>query len=54
VETNWSELKMSKKPEFESKVISGGRITIPYDIRLIHNINPGDRVKVTLSKVEEF
>ena len=42
------------KIEFEGKVVSGGRVQIPYDIRLVHNIGKGDRLKVILEKVEEY
>jgi len=34
------------------KVIQGGRITIPTEIRELENLQEGDYVKVTIEKVE--
>jgi len=34
------------------KVIQGGRITIPQEVREIENIQEGDYVKVTIEKIE--
>jgi AbrB family looped-hinge helix DNA binding protein len=34
------------------KVIQGGRITIPLEVREVANINEGDYVKVTIEKIE--
>ena len=34
------------------KVIQGGRITIPTEVRELENIQEGDYVKVTIEKVE--
>jgi AbrB family looped-hinge helix DNA binding protein len=34
------------------KVIQGGRITIPTEIRELENLQEGDYVKVTIQKVE--
>jgi bifunctional DNA-binding transcriptional regulator/antitoxin component of YhaV-PrlF toxin-antitoxin module len=34
------------------KVIQGGRLTIPQEIREVENIQEGDFVKVTIEKIE--
>jgi AbrB family looped-hinge helix DNA binding protein len=34
------------------KVIQGGRITIPQEVREIENIEEGDYVKVTIEKID--
>ncbi|WP_428373072.1 AbrB/MazE/SpoVT family DNA-binding domain-containing protein [Methanoregula sp.] len=34
------------------KVIQGGRITIPTEVRELENIQEGDYVKITIEKVE--
>jgi len=34
------------------KVIQGGRITIPTEVRELENIQEGDFVRVTIEKVE--
>lgn len=33
------------------KVISGGRITIPEDIRLVNDIKEGDMVEIIITKI---
>jgi AbrB family looped-hinge helix DNA binding protein len=34
------------------KVIQGGRITIPTEVRELENIQEGDYVKITIEKIE--
>jgi len=34
------------------KVIQGGRITIPQEVREIESIQEGDYVKITIEKIE--
>jgi len=34
------------------KVIQGGRITIPTEVRELENIQEGDYVRITIEKVE--
>jgi AbrB family looped-hinge helix DNA binding protein len=34
------------------KVIQGGRITIPLEVRELENIKEGDYVKITIEKIE--
>lgn len=35
------------------KVIQGGRITIPQEVRELENIKEGDYVKITIEKIEK-
>jgi AbrB family looped-hinge helix DNA binding protein len=36
------------------KVIQGGRITIPQEVREIEDIKEGDYVKITIEKIERI
>ena len=37
---------------FLAKVVGGGRVTVPYEVREKLGIEPGDLVKITIKKEE--
>jgi AbrB family looped-hinge helix DNA binding protein len=43
---------MSQMHSATLKVIQGGRITIPQEVRELENIQEGDYVKITIEKIE--
>ena len=47
---NW--ISMTDIHSATLKVIQGGRITIPQEVREIENIQEGDYVKVTIEKID--
>lgn len=50
VSFNW--MNMAQIHTATLKVIQGGRITIPTEVRELENIQEGDYVKVTIEKIE--
>ena len=44
---------MSKIHTATLKVIQGGRITIPTEVRELENIQEGDYVEVTITKIDQ-
>ena len=43
---------MNMDEAFLAKVVSGGRLTIPYEVREKLGIKPGDLVKIRIRKEE--
>lgn len=44
---------MARKHNTTAKVMGGGRITIPSEIRELENIKDGSFVKISIEKIEE-
>jgi AbrB family looped-hinge helix DNA binding protein len=45
-------MRMGQTHAATLKVIQGGRITIPTEVRELENIQEGDYVRVTIEKIE--
>jgi len=45
--------KLETKETFLARVISGGRITIPEEVRELHGIKKGDLVRVSIIEVKK-